>query len=205
MRVVPAGIAVLLVAAMAATDVPPAGKASRVIPRVDVVRAVKTLRLKENEPVVEADRIRTGAGGRTRILLNDGSILNIGSSSEMVVRSLQEPSRASTLELHYGRLRGVVTSRTGSGSFHIRTATAVCGVLGTTIFVDASRNLTRVANLSDEATARVRVTSANAGVTQEVVLAPGEGTAVPANRAPQPPRRWTREEMQAAYNDTNLP
>ena len=32
-----------------------------------------------------------------------------------------------------------------------------------------------------------------------------EGTAVPASRPPQPPRRWTQEEMQAGYEDTDIP
>ena len=87
----------------------------------------------------------------------------------------------------------------------MRTKTAVCGVLGTTLFVDSSLGLTRVANLSDEPGARVRVTSANPVVRSEVVLLPGQGTSVPAQGPPQPPRRWTVEEVQAANQDTQIP
>jgi len=182
----------------------PVGRAVRVIPRADVTRAARTLRLNENDPLAEQDRVRTGAGGRARLSLVDGSIINVGQSSEFIVRAAQEASRASALELRYGRLRAWVAGRTGGGSFQIRTNTAVCGVLGTTIFVEATRDLTRVANVSEEETALVRVTSTDARVTHEVLLRPGEGTAVPSRRPPQPPRRWTREEMQAAYDDTDV-
>lgn len=184
--------------------VPTVGKVARLIPRADLTRAARTMRLNENDAVAENDRIRTAAGGRTRITLNDGSILNVGSASELVVKVTQGAGQASNLELRYGRVRAWVAARAGASPFQVRTQTAVCGVLGTTIFVDASRDLTRVANLSAEATARVRVISTNSAMAQEVILLPGEGTAVPSNRPPQPPRRWTREEMQSAYEDTDI-
>ncbi len=183
----------------------PVGKVERLIPRADLTRAAKTTRLSQNDPVAENDRIRTAAGGRTRITLNDGSILNVGSASQLVVRTNPGATRqASTVELRYGRVRAWVAGQTGGSAFQVRTGSAVCGVIGTIIFVETSHDLTRVANISTEVTARVRVTSANSGVTQEVTLLPGEGTAVPANRAPQPARRWTREEMQSAYEDTDI-
>lgn len=185
-------------------ETPAVGKVARLIPRVDLTHGAKTAGLNENDPVADNDRIRSAAGGRARITLDDGSILNVGSSSELVVRAAQSATQLSALELRYGRIRAFVAARTASSRFEIRSRTAVCGVLGTILFVDATRDVTRVANLSDEATALVRVTSTNPAVRQEVILRPGEGTAVPANRPPQPPRRWTRQEMQAAYDDTNF-
>ena len=150
-------------------------------------------------------RIRTQSSGRARVVLNDGSILNIGSSSLLTVRGAEEATRAGSLELSYGLVRAVVTASVEQRSFQVRTSTAVCGVLGTTLFIDSSRDLTRVANLSEEPDARVRVVSTNPAVRGEVVLLPGQGTSVPAQGPPQPPRRWTVEEVQAANQDTQIP
>lgn len=189
--------------AVAAAQMPSVGQVARLVPRVDAVRLNKTVHLREQDPVSENDRVRTAAGGRTRIVLNDGSILNVGSASEMTIRTLAGTSQVSQVLLSYGRIRGFIAKRAAGQPLEIRTRTAVCGVLGTIIFVDASRDVTRVANVSDDQVSRVRVTSTT-GITQEVILLPGEGTSVPAGRGPQPPRRWTREEMQAAYDDTNI-
>jgi ferric-dicitrate binding protein FerR (iron transport regulator) len=111
--------------------------------------------------------------------------------------------------LAYGRLRAIVNSASKSTPppppFEVRTATAVCGVLGTTLFVDASRDLTRIANLSDDANSRVRVVSTNPQSPGEVILMPGQGTSVPASGTPLPPRRWSPEEVRAANADTQIP
>ncbi len=187
-----------------AAQLPAVGQVARLVPRVDAVRLNKTVHLREQDPVSENDRVRTAAGGRTRIVLNDGSILNVGSASEMTIRTIPGTSQVSQVLLSYGRVRGFIAKRAAGQPLEIRTRTAVCGVLGTIIFVDASRDVTRVANVSGDQVSRVRVTSTAGNIKQEVILLPGEGTSVPAGRGPQPPRRWTREEMQAAYDDTNI-
>lgn len=194
----------LFSAALLAAPAADIGRTTRVIRRADVLRGKSTIALKEQDGVAENDRIRTQSSGRVRAVLNDGSILNIGSSSLLTVRGAGETSRAGSLELSYGRLRAVVSAQAGK-SFEVRTKTAVCGVLGTTLFIDSSQDLTRVANLSPEPGARVRVISTNPAVRGEVVLLPGQGTSVPAQGPPQPPRRWTLEEVQAANQDTQIP
>ena len=196
----------LLLAFLAAPPAAGVGRATRVIPRADLLRGKSTLPLKEQDGVAENDRIRTQASGRARVVLNDGSILTIGASSLLAVRSAAEGTRAGSLELRYGRVRAFVTARTASqGAFEVRTSTAVLGVLGTTLFVDAAQDLTRVANLSDEPDARVRVTSTDPRAPGEVILLPGQGTSVPVRRPPEPPRKWTLEEVQAAKSDTDIP
>lgn len=194
----------LLTALAYSAEVSAVGKVTRLIPRADLTRERKTLRLHPADPVAENDRVRTSAGGRTRLELDGGSIINVGSASELVVRSPSGATQTSGLELRYGSVRAWVAQRRGAGLFEVRTNTAVAGVLGTTLFVEASRDLTRVANLSTDPAAQVRVGSTDPSVTEEVILLPGEGTAVPASRPPQPPRRWTQEEMQAGYEDTDI-
>jgi hypothetical protein len=194
----------LVALAAVAADVTVVGRASRVIPKANLKRAAKTMRLQQNDAVAENDRVSTAAGGRTRLVLSDGSLINVGSSSELVVHSPSGSSTATSIDLHYGRLRAWVATRTNGVAFEIRANTAVAGVLGTTLFIEATRDITRVANLSTEPNSRVRVTSANPAITGEVVLAPGEGTVVTANRLPSPPRRWTQEEMQTTFDDTDI-
>jgi hypothetical protein len=200
----------ILLAAVAAMWAAPAGigRATKVIRSADLLRGTAATKLKENDPVEENDRIRTQSSGRVRVVLNDGSILNVGQSSLLTVRATTATLRLGSLELAYGRVRAIVTpskSTPASPAFEIRTATAVCGVLGTTLFVDASRDLTRIANLSDDANSRVRVVSTNPQAPGEVILMPGQGTSVPVSSAPQPPRRWSPEEVRAANADTEIP
>lgn len=182
------------------------GRATRVVKTADLLHGKSTAPLKEQDAIAENDRIRTQSSGRARVVLTDGSILNVGASTLFTVKSATADSRAGSLEIAYGRIRAEIVARAASQrSFEIRTSTAVCGVLGTTVFLDASRDLTRIANLSEDAASLVRVVSTDARAQGEVVLRPGEGTSVPARGAPQPPRRWSAEEVQAAQQDTLIP
>jgi ferric-dicitrate binding protein FerR (iron transport regulator) len=180
-----------------------------VIRSADLLRGSATAKLKENDALEENDRIRTQSSGRVRVVLNDGSILNVGQSSLLTIRPTTATWRAGSLEMAYGRVRAIVNpgvkTTPMSPPFEVRTATALCGVLGTTLFVDASRDLTRIANLSDDANSRVRVVSTNPQAPGEVILMPGQGTSVPVSGAPQPPRRWSPEEVRAANADTEIP
>src|ERR1039458_6608038 len=130
-----AGVMVMM-AATAAMWAAPAGigRATKVIRSADLLRGSATTKLKENDAVNENDRIRTQSSGRVRVVLNDGSILNVGQSSLLTVRATTATSRAGSLELAYGRVRAIVSpSKSPASPFEIRTATALCGVLGTTL------------------------------------------------------------------------
>ena len=194
--------ALILLLALAPTGI---GHTSKVIKSADLLRGKSTMALKESQDVSEGDKIRTQSSGRVRVVLNDGSILSVGSSSLLTVRAGNETVRAGSLDLAYGKLRAIISpSAAGQKSFEVRTATSVCGVLGTTLFIDGSRDLTRIANLSDDAASRVRVTSTNPNAPGEVILLPGQGTSVPLSGRPQPPRRWSPEEVRAANQDTDI-
>ena len=66
------------------------------------LRGKSTIAMKENQDVSEGDKVRTQSTGRVRILLTDGSILNVGSSSMMTVRASTDTSRSGSLDLAYG-------------------------------------------------------------------------------------------------------
>ncbi len=91
------------------------------------------------------DTVGTEASGRVRMVLADGSILNLGSQSSMVVRENNPQSRQSTVELGAGRVRAQVRKIANpNGEWQIRTSTAICGVLGTDFFVETDGTKTRL-------------------------------------------------------------
>jgi len=90
------------------------------------------------------DLLKTDTDGRLRANLADGSLLSLGSGSQMRVVQHDAATQQTSLELNYGRLRSRVVKLAQPGAkFEVRTPNAVCGVIGTDfyIFVDANRTL----------------------------------------------------------------
>lgn len=126
-----------LAVSLAAED---AGKVARVLPAGFITHETKTNEAKPADPVAWHDIVRTNDKGRMRIGLNDGSILTVGSETEMRIVEHNAESQQSTIELLYGRLRSKVQKITKrGGSFNVRTPTAVIGVIGTEMSIDAHR------------------------------------------------------------------
>jgi len=202
-------IATLVMAAMlasAAGRVVEIGRATRVINRADVMRGGFSGQLQENAGVAENDRIQTQDGGRARVVLNDGSILNIGSRSAMTIKNATSSARAGSLEIAYGMVRAEVTAKLAARRFEIRTFTAVGGVLGTTVFIDATPGSTHIVNLSEPASgSQVRVTSSNPRIRGVVVLNPGEGTVVEQGKPPIPPHAMGPDVTRQFVADTDVP
>jgi hypothetical protein len=84
------------------------------------------------------DVIQTDHHGRVRIALNDGSLLTLGSDSQLRVVKHDAQLQQTQLEMKYGRIRAQVTSIIRGGSFELRTPTAVAGVIGTDFGADAT-------------------------------------------------------------------
>ncbi len=93
------------------------------------------------------DLIKTERSGRARIGLSDGSILSVGSNSELKIVQHDPNSQQTQLELNYGKLRSRVVAITKpGGKFEVKTPNAVAGVVGTdfTIEYDPSTGVTNV-------------------------------------------------------------
>jgi ferric-dicitrate binding protein FerR (iron transport regulator) len=198
-------MAALLAAGPAGPPTTDVGRVSRLLPKVELQRGRTKLVLKENDTVAEADKIKTEPRGRARIVLHDGSILNLGSGSQMEVKAAPQGSQVGQMLLTYGRIRAsVVAAATASRSpFEIRTKTAVCGVLGTDFFVDTRGGWTHVINISDPASgSRVRVANVNPRVRGEVTLNPGEGTVVRSGKPPDHPHVMGEPARLAAIAQT---
>ena len=78
------------------------------------------------------DLLKTAHSGRVRAGLTDGSILSVGSDSELRVVQHDGASQQTSLELTYGRVRNQVTNITKpGGKYELKTPNAVIGVIGT--------------------------------------------------------------------------
>src|SRR5258706_12276856 len=74
------------------------GRVTRVVKTVDLLRGKSSAALKEQDALAENDRIRTQSSGRARVVLTDGSILNVGASTLFTVKSESASTRGRSLE-----------------------------------------------------------------------------------------------------------
>src|SRR5258708_25359647 len=146
------------------------------------------------------DTVKTERGGRARLRLEDGSILNVGSQASLVVTKHDRGKQQTDLELIYGKVRADVTKiATPDGHFEIRTKVAVCGVVGTEEYLEATDLATTVIALGG---GQVRISSADPRFPGATLLNAGEAISIIAGRAPGSKRLASAEEMQRAVQDT---
>src|SRR6266851_5233155 len=209
-RIVRSSLRVLLFLAAAASlpaypqpqtpQQPVAGKITALIPTGSVVRETKTYEAKKDMGVFWQDTVKTERGGRARLRLEDGSILNVGSQASLVVTKHDPGKQQTDLELIYGKVRADVTKiATPDGHFEIRTKVAVCGVVGTEEYLEATDLATTVIALGG---GQVRVSSADPRFPGTTLLDPGETISIIAGRAPGAKRLASAEEMRRAVQDT---
>src|SRR6266849_3314940 len=209
-RIVRSSLRVLLFLAAAASlpaypqpqtpQQPVAGKITALIPTGSVLRETKTYEAKKDMGVFWQDTVKTERGGRARLRLEDGSILNVGSQASLVVTKHDPGKQQTDLELIYGKVRADVTKiATPDGHFEIHTKVAVCGVVGTEEYLEATDFATTVIALGG---GQVRVSAADSRFPGATLLNPGEAISIIAGRAPGSKRLASAEEMQRAVQDT---
>jgi len=181
----------------------PAGKVANAIPEETVQHPGQAaeLPLKVPDPLVWEDTVRTLKTGRVRIALLDGSFLNVGARSVMKIVKHDAQTQQTQIELQLGRLRGEVVKITKpGGGTQIRTQTAVIGVVGTIVNVQALRNLTRVFCLNGTVTVR----NINPAILGEVTLNPGQTTSVPRGAPPSGAAPASGSQVGAEVGQTNV-
>ena len=113
-----------------------AGQISRAIPVVGIARGTQTLDAPVKTLVDWGDVVKTGDGGRARVALDDGSLLNVGSSSSLTVTQHNAAAQQTQIELEYGRMRSeVVKQSKPNAKFEVHTPVGVAGVVGTDFFL----------------------------------------------------------------------
>ncbi|MGO9442956.1 MAG: FecR domain-containing protein [Terriglobales bacterium] len=136
-------VSVLPLLAQGPAEHPAAGQVTAIVPAAQ--RNNKTLKLKEE--VAWNDLLRTDRAGRARLSLRDGSILSLGSYSELKVVEHDPAGQQTLVQLNFGKVRSrVVSINQSGGRFEVRTPLAVINVLGTDFFTqyDAPSNTFRV-------------------------------------------------------------
>jgi hypothetical protein len=158
-----------------------AGKVTAAIPKDYILRGGQQADGKVGDDVCWNDQVRTEPRGRVRMVLTDGSILNLGSDSQLRIVQHNAQSQQTQLEMRYGRLRAQVVKLSRPDSrFEIRTNTAICGVLGTDFYIEATEKSTRVVVFQGV----VRVTPLIAGAVAGIA-AGGQAAAAGAGQAGQ--------------------
>lgn len=118
-----------------------AGQISALIP--SATRNDKPARVKDD--LVWNDLLKTEQKGRLRAGLTDGSILSLGSNSELRVVQHDAASQQTSLEMDFGKVRSKVVKVTQpNGKFEMKTPNAVIGVIGTDFYVSYETNKTTV-------------------------------------------------------------
>jgi hypothetical protein len=158
-----------------------AGKIANLIPAVNIIRAGQQAPAESQAPVMWEDTLATGHLARARVLLDEGSVLNVGSDSSLRVTKHDASAQQTELELQYGRVRSNAVKQTKPGaSFQIRTPTGVAGVVGTDFFLDFENYVTRLIVYEG----RVRFCNL-AGICVEV--GQGQMSTIRADQAPDAP------------------
>jgi hypothetical protein len=141
------------------------------------------------------DRVATGAESRLQLLFADGSSLILGPDSTcgLAVYDPEPKAAAVLLLLLLGTLRVTVGQGVRWQSFEVQGGTAVASVRATEWAMEEAPGGTAVLGLEGAVAVRPRLSPGApppAGGPLEVVLQPGEGTDVPRNGLPTPPKRW---------------
>jgi len=100
---------------------------------------------KVNDGLQWNDLLQTKHSGRLRAGLTDGSILSLGTDSQLRVVQHDGASQQTSLEMNFGKVRSKVTKITQpGGKFEMKTPNAVIGVIGTDFYVRYAGNRTTV-------------------------------------------------------------
>ncbi len=119
----------------------PAGQVKALIP--DASRNAQPLAVKDT--LQWNDLLKTNTKGRLRAGLTDGSILSLGSNSELKVVQHDANSQQTSIEMSYGKLRNQVVKITQpGGKYEVKTPNAIIGVIGTDFYVGYDNNQTTV-------------------------------------------------------------
>src|ERR1700678_2641286 len=128
-----------------ATQPQHAGKLTAVLPVVNVIRGPQQTPASTAEAIYWGDVINTGHLARARVALDDGSVLSVGSDSNLTVTKHDGGAQQTELDLNYGRVRAKAVKQVKpNANFQIRTPTGVAGVVGTDFALDSEGDTTRI-------------------------------------------------------------
>ena len=169
-----------------ATPAQHAGKLTAVLPVVNLIRGPQQTPASTSEAVYWGDVINTGHLARARVALDDGSVLSVGSDSNLTVAKHDGGAQQTELDLNYGRVRAKAVKQVKpNANFQIRTPTGVAGVVGTDFALDSQGDTTRIVVYEG----KVNFCALKPGgvLGPCVIVGAGETSSVQFNAAPTPP------------------
>ncbi|HTC63284.1 MAG TPA: FecR family protein [Candidatus Saccharimonadales bacterium] len=176
-----------------------AGQISRAIPDVAIARGTQQLPAPVKALVDWGDAVKTGDGGRARVALDDGSVLNVGSSSTLTVTQHNAAAQQTQIELTYGRMRSqVVKQAKPNAKFEIHTPVGVAGVVGTDFFLGYMNGLFQIIVYEGH------VKFCNLDAMCVDVLGGQIATIRDGHQAPDQPAQATPSELTDAANATSV-
>ena len=176
-----------------------AGEVSRAIPDVAIARGVQQLPAPVKALVDWGDVVHTGDGGRARVSLDDGSVLNVGSSSSLTVTQHNAAAQQTQIELEYGRMRSQVVKQSKPNSkFEVHTPVGVAGVVGTDFFLGYLNGLFQIVVFEGH------VKFCNLDGICADVLAGQIATIRDGHQPPDQPTQATPSELTDATNATSV-
>ena len=201
-RFLAAGLAALLALAswpeaLAQVTAQRAGQVAAQIPAGQIERPAGNLPADVGAAVLWDDLVTTLVRGRVRVTLDDGSILNIGSGSNLRVVKHDATTQQTDLILTYGQMRVRTKLRQPAGSFTVRTSTAVAGVIGTDFWILSTPTMTHVIVFEGALT----ITGVAGGT---VMVGAGQGANIGANQPPSSPSSPSQADYNNAIQDTNV-
>jgi hypothetical protein len=209
-----AGLLCLLLSPLPALCAPPAGGQPAGQIRALIPSATRNANpAKVNDALQWNDLLKTEQKGRLRAGLADGSILSLGSNSELRVVQHDAASQQTSLEMNLGKIRSKVVKVTQpAGKFEMKTPNAVIGVIGTDFYVSYDGNKTTVITYTGKVSVtpigNAKVVKNSGESTQDQILVSAGQMVVisseipPAGFEPQPA---PPEVQRASIEDTSVP
>jgi hypothetical protein len=153
----------------------------------------------------EGDRIRTAAAARLRLAFVDGTVVQLGESTDLVLDWFLVAPDVNTqnvlLRVSSGILRAIVELVLPRAAFEVQTTTAVASVRGTDWISEVTPEATATVTLEGQ----VAIRNIEPGIAGEVVLGPGEGTTVNAGAPPTEPTVWGDARRNQFIERTTVP
>jgi hypothetical protein len=131
------------VATFALPDTPGqrAGELSRVIPAINIIRGGESIAADARAPIYWQDVVNTLSSGRARVSLDDGSVVNLGSDSNLRVAKHDAGTQQTELAVGLGKIRIQAQKISKpNGKFEVRTPAGVAGVIGTDFYIGYESN-----------------------------------------------------------------
>jgi len=163
-----------------------AGRISREIPQGEIVREgqIKSLPLKLYETINWNDLVRTLDTGRAQITLTDGSTLNVGVRSEIIILKHDPQKQQTQIQVAAGIVQANVQKITApGGKFELQTKSAIIGTIDTSFVASSDDQGTRVCGVSGTTS----VKSSDPTKTKQVTLHKKQCTYVPFGGVPSDP------------------